>query len=244
MKTDFLSKIAVNKSLLKEYCNNDAKRLVYLNDGEEFQIQLFNPNKYNIGAKIYVNDDYLGNIIVIKPGQRIWLERYLDSSNKFKFSTYTVENTAESKNAIKNNGNIKIEFFNEIKPRSFTYTYNNIYDYPTLTANYSSSVDNMITSTGAWATASCDCMYNDSKSCVDINEIDTGRIEKGSYSTQSFKDINIDFCNYPFSTENIKILPMSQKRYCGNDLKKIYCHECGRRIKEKFKFCPFCGAKQ
>ena len=106
MKKEFLSKIAVNKSLLKEY-NNDNQRTVYLNDGEEFQIQLFNPHSYNIGAKVYINNEYLGNIIVIRPGQRLWLERYLDSSNKFKFSVYSVENTYESKKAIQHNGNMK-----------------------------------------------------------------------------------------------------------------------------------------
>lgn len=276
MKKEFLSKIAVNKSLLKEY-NNDNQRTVYLNDGEEFQIQLFNPHSYNIGAKVYINDEYLGNIIVIRPGQRLWLERYLDSSNKFKFSIYSVENTYESKKAIQHNGNIKIEFYNEIKPRcqfndiiyvnndncnghilsdsthyfsklSSTSDGNSVANY----SNYSCSIDNEIYPKSSWVTTSCASIDNDTitASYVDNGaetasyKIDTGRIEKGSYSNQTFKDVNINFCNWAFSTENIKILPMSQKQYNDNDLKKIYCHECGRRIKNKFKFCPYCGAKQ
>ena len=40
---DKLAKIAINKSLLKEYSNSSDERIVYMNDGTEFQIQLFNP---------------------------------------------------------------------------------------------------------------------------------------------------------------------------------------------------------
>ena len=37
---------------------------------------------------------------------------------------------------------------------------------------------------------------------------------------------------------------MSQKQVNANDLKKKYCPECGRKIKDKFKFCPYCGTEQ
>ena len=52
--------IAINKSICKEYSNNSENfytRTVYLNDGDEFQIQLFNPEQNVIGAEIYINDD-------------------------------------------------------------------------------------------------------------------------------------------------------------------------------------------
>ena len=73
--------------------------------------------------------------------------------------------------------------------------------------------------------------------------IETGRIERGSHSNQSFDYVNIDFEYWSFKTETIHILPKSQKQYSSSDLEKKYCPECGRKIKDKFKFCPFCGNK-
>lgn len=61
------AKIAKNKSLLKEYDN----RTVYLKDGDEFQIQLFNPEIEEIAARITINGIQLSNDIVIRPGERI-----------------------------------------------------------------------------------------------------------------------------------------------------------------------------
>lgn len=61
------AKIARNKSLLKEYDN----RTVYLKDGDEFQIQLFNPEVEEIAARITIDGIQLSNDIVIRPGERI-----------------------------------------------------------------------------------------------------------------------------------------------------------------------------
>ena len=72
---------------------------------------------------------------------------------------------------------------------------------------------------------------------------ETGRIEAGSTSNQEFDNVNIDFEYFPFVTEKIKLLPISQKPYTSNDLHKIYCTECGRKLKTNYKFCPYCGSK-
>ena len=74
--------------------------------------------------------------------------------------------------------------------------------------------------------------------------IETGRIEEGSHSNQKFTNVYKDFESWAFKTEYIKILPTSQKQINSNDLKKRYCHECGRKLNQKYKFCPYCGAKQ
>jgi hypothetical protein len=76
------------------------------------------------------------------------------------------------------------------------------------------------------------------------NTKETGRVSDGSYSSQQFQEVNIDTEIIPFVTETIKILPRSQKPYTKNDLEKVYCTNCGRKIKPKFKYCPFCGTKQ
>ena len=111
--TNPLAKIAVNKSLLKEYSNSEYSRVVYMKNNSEFQIQIFNPYDYTIGADISINGKRMSNRIIIKPGQRIWLERYLDEARKFLFSTYEVENSYEAKQAIRNNGLISISFYKE-----------------------------------------------------------------------------------------------------------------------------------
>lgn len=116
-----MAKIAVDKKLCKEY--NDASKgvdnfIVYLNDGDEFQIQLFNPTNQVIGAKLKFNDEHKGwfssdNYIVLRPGERVWLERFLDRSDKFVFNTYEVSNSKQVLEAIKDNGDITIQFYYE-----------------------------------------------------------------------------------------------------------------------------------
>ena len=119
-----MAKVAVNKSLLKEYNNSEqSERVVYLNNGDDFQIQLFNPERTTIGAEVYVNGEKLSGILVLKPGERIWLERFTDRSVKFKFSTYNVEDgySEEVQNAIADNGVITVKFFKERKKNYWWY---------------------------------------------------------------------------------------------------------------------------
>lgn len=272
-----LAKLAVRKSLLKEYSNQSYDRIVYMKDNTEFQIQLFNPYSYVIGAKFKFNNKEIPNILVLHPGERIWLDRYLNDKSKLLFSTYEVGNSAEVKKAIENNGNVVIEFYNE---REF-YRWNSE-DYGTITITSSgitttevpvwttnklvsvSPLDSLdsgmrYSNTSASANANYCCSSSPAlttssssasstnikvgtNSCVNKN-IETGRIEKGSYSNQKFKNVDIEFSYFPFKTELIKILPESMKQINSNDLQKRYCHNCGRRLKEKFKFCPFCGTK-
>ncbi len=248
-----LAKIATNKSLLKEY-NYNSNRVVYLNDNTEFQIQLFNPFTYTIGAEILLNGKNLNNYIVIKPGERIWLERYFDSNNKFIFETYEVENTAEVKNAIRNNGLVEVRFYKE-KEVINNWNYNNIYytnnNYDitatALSKNYDTTTTRLsmnLPQPDPITLFSCECSTGSVQSLnLGNNTIETGRIGKGNYSNQKFSNVNIDFENYWFIKEQIQILPASRKQINNNDLKKIYCHECGRKLNTKYKYCPYCGTK-
>lgn len=257
-----MAKLALNKSLLKEYSNNEHSRIVYLKNGDEFQIQLFNPKSHKIGVRITLNNEPMYNLIVLKPGERVWLERYLDNPRKFLFSTYEVEDSKEAKLAIKNNGNVKIEFFNETKKRNNPIQiiqsspwqssndklwYNHTITCDGITNAFYSHVPNDGSITSASNTATMDCCLSTSINTAATSlssNIETGMIEEGSYSNQTFINDNTDFDYYPFKTENIKILPMSQKPVSSSDLQKIYCYECGRKLKQKFKYCPYCGTKQ
>lgn len=110
--------IAVNKSRIKLYNKKGEMPSYYLQKGQEFQIELFNPTTESVLAKITLN----GNVIsqgglVLSPGQRVFLDRYLDVTKKFLFDTYEVANTQEVKEAIVNNGDFKVQFYRESKPR-------------------------------------------------------------------------------------------------------------------------------
>lgn len=305
--------IAINKSICKEFTTSQSNRTVYLENGQEFQIQLFNPFTYTIGVDISLNGEMLSKTLIIKPGQRIWLERYFENNRKFKFETYTVDNndsTVEA--AIAKNGNIKLEFYKEVRVKNDLTFYGHVFSTATHdswnTKNtyekvYNSNdnlLDNLVlndlskeyTSTNTakafsqeFATnCTCDCsanfvstsfgslngtittsdnitpittvLYNAESpitavdcaatTCYSMSERkekETGRIAEGSISTQKFTDMDIKLSDLPFSVEEIKLLPMSEKPYTASDLQKIYCCECGRKLNTKYKFCPYCGTK-
>ena len=274
--------IAITKSICKEYSTSSYSRVVYLENDKEFQIQLFNPHNFTIGAEILINGERLSNYLVLKPGERIWLERYLDIKKKFKFSTYEVEgNDKDVQEAIKDNGNIEVKFYKEVLKKDFpiypitTIDYNfkttewhpttlisqpNDYveDYwSTTISTKANRSDNKFCTTHTYYSNPCIdtlttgdqgnlvsfCASSVSTNMSDEMICETGRIEAGSTSNQEFNNVNIDFEYFPFVTEKIKILPISQKPFTANDLHKIYCPECGRKLKSTYKFCPFCGSK-
>ena len=259
-----MAKVAINKSLLKEYDN----RVVYLKDGDEFQIQLFNPKTTTIAAEILINGVSCGSKLVLRPGERVWLERYLDRSNKFKFTTYEVDDSSESADAIKNNGKIEVKFYNEIVKKNITWRvidsliephvlyskeYSDCSSSPRVYySNATTAVDN--TCLGSSITtadiSNHSCLSAEAATCTHdvkttvVNSIkETGIIEDGSHSNQGFKTINKEFDYYPFNTERIQIYPVSQKPVYSEDVQKIYCTECGKKLQAKYKFCPFCGTQ-
>lgn len=107
--------ITKKKSRLKVYNGH----LVFLNDKDNFEFELHNPKQKSVLVKIKLNGEYISTSgVVLKPGQRVFLERFLDSNNKFEFSTYEVNNTSENKSAIDLNGDVRIEFYDEQEVRN------------------------------------------------------------------------------------------------------------------------------
>lgn len=270
---DELAKIAISKNLIKEYKSSNSERTVYLNDGTEFQIYLKNPYQTHLGIKISVNNKSIGNMLVLRPGQSFWLDRFLNDNKKFLFSTYKVEDTNEMRYAINNNGKVKIEFFHE-KENSynsnpiFTKIYDDNkwlkYDYTISTGGtrlcndvntcyYSNSIypdcsaANTITANTANSVTiglSRQSIDKNANSKVDHNpSLETGRVEKGGRSDQEFDVCDIDFDYYPFQTESILILPNSRKQIRVEDTRRKYCSQCGKKVSPKDKFCSNCGAK-
>jgi len=87
---------------------------VFLNDGDDFEIELFNPLAVSVLADIKLNGQSISKTgLVIKPGQRVYLDCFIDDRKKFKFSTYEIEANLESINATQNNGLLEVFFYKE-----------------------------------------------------------------------------------------------------------------------------------
>lgn len=221
---------------------------VYLSDGDEYEIELFNPTQEVVLAKIKIDGDYIaGGGIVLRRGERVFLERFLDSPNRFKFSTYVVNgNNTEVQDAIKNNGYVEIEFYDEYKP-----TWNS--GFLTTGTNIHTINGNPITFTTTSGTTSTNTFYNASLTANTFagpnirnlsNKVETGTTEKGGSSEQAFQHTNKTFNSFSFWNVAWQILPTSQKQYTADEVGVNYCGECGaKRKKSSFKFCPHCGNK-
>jgi hypothetical protein len=87
---------------------------VFLNDGDEFEVELFNPLTVSVLADIKLNGQSISKTgLVVKPGQRVYLDCFIDDRKKFKFSTYEIENSGEALEATQNNGLLEVFFYKE-----------------------------------------------------------------------------------------------------------------------------------
>lgn len=87
---------------------------VYLNDGEEFMIELYNPTQNTVLANIKLDGKPISQSgIVVYPGQRVYLDHFPESGKKFTFTTYEVSDDEVGKNATVNNGVLEVNFHKE-----------------------------------------------------------------------------------------------------------------------------------
>jgi len=313
--TNPTARIGVNRNLVPTGTN------VYLKSGQEFEIELYNPTQYNVLAKIYINGEAVSDSgLIIKPGRREWLERYIDKPRKFKFDTYEVEaGNSDVKAAIKNNGSIKIEFYKEKTKNDGSYlildgswnnwnkpfqpipnwqmppsfppqpdiwfgpSYNPIYGGTITTSNgvvgttvngtkhkTTLNADNSLnlfncSTTNVNAAYSSNTIAGDfnfsndmlkEESMPELNMMgvnsvksaepkleETGRIEAGSKSSQTFTYVDMDFELWVLSRVEYKLLPLSKKPVVASEI-NVYCTSCStKQKKSSWKFCPTCGGK-
>jgi ribosomal protein S27AE len=244
--------ITKGRQRVKQYSNS-----VYLKNQDEFEIELFNPHQIRVLAKIKINGTYLSSSgLILNPGQRVFLERYIDDDKKFIFSVYDVEsNNSEVLEAIQSNGIVEVSFYNEM---TFYYSPSSGY----ITTNkinyiYTASPINMYSTTGGYSTNISSLTIADGKNYTTDTEssldymiktrsdgelMETGRIDKGNQSKQKIGvKSGVDFEFIPSHMVTWNILPYSTKPIEVSDLKR-YCPNCGSRIKKStYKFCPNCG---
>lgn len=265
MSTQKMAAIAVKNNRLKAYKGNNED-VFYLKDEDEFQIELFNPKSYPVLAKIWMNGTIISQSgLVLRPGQHFFLERYIDTNNKFVFRTYDVDGeNKEVLKAIEDNGSVKVIFYREKIKQDFpsipnypiirttqfpsqspyftdiTYSTNNAFFSTTGTAPIGGSVSYT-------ASATMDGIVGNNgpsgPSGIQAKSFETGRIEMGKKSKQNFGTVNMDFENWPCETVEMKIMAESNKPVDVSDIRN-YCSDCGTRMKKQtWKFCPNCGSK-
>lgn len=130
--------IAKSKQRLKQY-----EDTVYLKNGDEFEIELFNPTQTKVLARIELNKISIGPGIILRPGERVFLDRYVTEAKKFLFETYKVSgDNKEVKKAIENNGDVVVKFFkediyvaNNITTNIYTFPERTIYGGPYFDTN-------------------------------------------------------------------------------------------------------------
>ena len=264
--------VAIKRNRQKIY-NRQGKTQVYLKDGQEFQIELFNPTQTRYLVKFKINGNYQADRgLILNPGQRYFLDRFIDDDRKLAFSTYEIEDSKAAKKAIEKNGLLEVEFYSE------TFLHGNIISYPKIynTPNWSqpiwttnpstfwygtsngisnnaggsstltlagSTINNVSYTSG---TVNCGTTYTSTSnysSVVNDASIETGRVEKGEKSDQKFEEGYGTFSSWASYTTTVQIIPLSQKPAEAQEIRS-YCTGCGSRVKKQtWKFCPNCGTE-
>ena len=105
--------VLVNGQKRKLYGKNKNK--VYLNNGDEIQLKVYNPLSTRVGFQLKMNGYESDNaILVVNPGQTAVIERFIGTNRKIKFNTYVVDkNNSQTKQAIKENGKLEVYFYTE-----------------------------------------------------------------------------------------------------------------------------------
>lgn len=254
--------LSVNKNRRKHYDNvelehNSFSNVVYLKDRAEFEIELDNPTKHTYLAKISIDGNQISNSgIVLRPGEHIYLDRYIDKAKRFRFDTYQVPK--RNSNAIGNNGVITVRFFKERTvgyykyPTPDTWIGTTPHDEPRIYyhSDYGSHSGDYTDMTWTTTTSGDDTIghvssvsHSNAKLSADEPSIETGKVEEGSDSQQRFHNVNKDFSSFASETVNIKILPESNKALTKQDI-RVYCVNCGRKFKKNWNFCPSCGTEK
>lgn len=243
--------ISVGRNRQKIYKSKDLES-VYLQDGQEFQIELFNPTPTKYLVKIKINGSYYSSRgLILNPGQRYFLDRFIDENRKLTFSVYDVENTDEVKKAIEKNGLLEVEFYEESLRQDWCNGYypyqpysQPIWQIPCTPYNPYNPFQIYNSNSSGTVGYQTTFDYSASNCTSDICfSSETGRVEMGEKSSQKFSDGHGNFNTFVTNTTKVQIIPLSQKAVESQEI-RTYCTGCGSRMKKQsWKFCPNCGTK-
>jgi hypothetical protein len=234
-----------------------------MKSGAHYEIELWNLKPTRVLANISIDGLLISRTgIVLNPGQRVYLERWIDTPKKFKFSTYEVENTSEAKEAIQHNGLVQVNFHDETVKNYFPswnsnepyYKYMMSYGGTTVNNLYSTTTGsdntlNLITANSNFNLTSTNSnLISGMTSDNFLNEttkgsLETGRSEAGENSSQKLDSTTGDFNVWTSKSLTFQLLPESAKPVEADKIRS-YCTECGTRVRSaSWKFCPACGEK-
>ncbi len=207
--TNPTANIAVNKSRVKLYEKAGEMPTYYLQKGQEFQIELFNPTTDDILAKISLNGKIISQGgLVLRPGQRVFLERFIDKNSKFLFDTYEVSNSDEVKEAIRNNGDFRVQFFRTQQTQQLNYSPQLImggsFGGPMTTyASNPLTLNNLGTSNGYVGSTTTNINANANLSYTS-SVANNAFLSNSSYSTTSLGDTTFSSASYDIPAPIVK----------------------------------------
>ena len=224
----------------------------FLKNNSSFEIELFNPLTVSVLADIKLNGQSVSKTgLLVKPGQRVYLDCFIDDKKKFVFSTYEIDGDLESLNATQKNGVLEVFFYKEdvitlnnwqrrfdriIVEKHYPYNPYPWYNpYPVYCGNGITfkSTGSLTTgdanTTTTYLSNSINCSYISQVDLPNLNvagslstnSIETGRVEKGESSKQQFTEVNMEFEKHYIASNIIQILPESRKPAEVKDVKKV-----------------------
>jgi ribosomal protein S27AE len=95
-----------------------AGNKIYLQDGQNFEIELYNPLPNPILSDVRINGKSVSKTgLVLKPGERFYLDCFIDDKKKFIYKTYEINTDGLSEagtiEMLKNNGTVEVYFYKE-----------------------------------------------------------------------------------------------------------------------------------
>jgi len=249
--------ILVNKQKRKAY--GKKKNKIYLNDGDHIQLNLLNPLYHRIGVQLEFNGEKEEKMLILNPGQKVLLDRFIDTKKKIKFGTYFIDgNNSAAKEVIKKNGNMIVHFWYE-KPTYYSgSSFTNIgnvnqrpvtdnlgkqwmAEYNETTYSTLGNVNDMGLVNNSNSRIYPDYVTDNTINNIDYSEYlvdatksipkleETGRVEKGNKSKQKMKETDFKV-DKVFFTKEFKLLPFSKLK---NKKKKSQSNKLVNNFKPK-----------
>ncbi len=228
--------ITVKKQRVKQNGKN-----VYLDNNTEFELELYNPTDTKLKATIEFDGNLISTSgIVLRPGERIFLDRYLDVDRKFLYETYEVKDTEQNREAIDNNGLVKVRFYQKQSWQNPSiFSGSNAY----FTRNWGLNNSGYVNGNGVTFTTTGMNLVSEVSNSYKANDtVETGRVEQGSKSNQVFQSEYDMYYAWSSWETSWKILPKSQELKTSKDLIQK-CNRCNTKLKSNWKFCPECGTQ-
>jgi hypothetical protein len=220
--------ITINKNEIK-----GIDGAFYLEDNQPFELKLQAPPFFDVLAKIKWNGKEEKTGIIVRAGESIYLERFVDTNNRLTFKvTELPDNLADLVDKEKA-GKIEVSFYKKVWSLSTPLIRGPYYPQGPGTPNAPHPY---------WQEPFyeyTDNTFFSAKSMTTSHRI--GSVEKGEKTTQEFKESSETFEQIPMITVGFHLKSIKDKP--KDKLIRKYCTKCGSRTKDKWEYCPYCGEK-